>query len=78
MATITGMKRGLDVYYVEHNQLDYKCVELESGDFEVFMWIDGPKDFLGRCQGGDYKPFTIKSTIEESIEYIEKIDPKKV
>ena len=78
MATITGIKRGLSVYYVEHNQLDYKCVELESGDFEVFMWIDGPKDFLGRFQGGSYKPFTIKSSIEDSIEYIEKLDPKKV
>ena len=42
------------------------------------MWIDGPKDFLGRCRGGNYKPFTIKPTIEQSIEYIEKLDPKKV
>ena len=78
MAFVTGWKKGLDIVYVEHNEIEYKVCELESGNYEVFLWVDGPSDFLGRCQGGDYKSYSIESTLSDSIKYIEKFNIKKV
>jgi hypothetical protein len=78
MAFVTGWKKGLDIVYVEHNEIEYKVCELESGDHEVFLWVDGPRDFLGRCMNGNYKSYSIEPTLSEAIKYIEKLDIKKV
>ena len=78
MAYVTGYKKGLDIIYVEHNEIEYKVCELESGDHEIFLWVDGPKDFLGRCQGGNYKSYSIEHSLSQSIQYIEKLNIKKV
>ena len=78
MALVTGWKKGLDIVYVEHNEIEYKVCELESGMYEVFLWVDGPRDFLGRCQGGDYKSYSIEPELSDAIKYIEKLNIKKV
>jgi len=76
MATVTGIRKGLSVYYVEHNELQWKIAELKNGAYEVFLYVDGDKDFLGRSTFGQYKSYKISESIGKGIEYIEDQDLK--
>ena len=78
MATVHGIRKGLSVYYIEHNDLEWKIVELENGAYEVFFYDEGSKDFLGRTYNGHYKSYSICESVGKGIQYIEDQDLKKV
>ncbi len=46
MATVTGIRKGLSVYYVEHNELQWKIAELKNGAYEVFYMLMVIRIFL--------------------------------
>ena len=77
MAYITQVRRGIDIMYVEHKEEEWKLVEQETkkgGGYEVFLWAQGPRDFLNRYRSGHWKSFGVQNSVDSSIRYIEKFN----